>query len=115
MVRKWVTLKLPEGIIKWIDRFLQTDQAKELGYTSRPDIVVHSIRELLGRYENTSPRLSHLHISSDNVTVYDNQLGRLVTVRIRDQKLYCEVDQTDQCIHTAFVSSLEKVNDFLGK
>ncbi|MEM3078512.1 MAG: hypothetical protein QXR38_03345, partial [Nitrososphaerales archaeon] len=56
-------INLPKDMVELIDRYLNTDMAKERGFVSRTDVVVTATRMLLerdGMYK-PRPRLEHLN------------------------------------------------------
>ena len=54
----WETVKVPQDLIDHIEKFLKKD-GKELGYTSRSQVVITSIREFLDRYRKFTFYLKH--------------------------------------------------------
>lgn len=55
MPRKgWTSISISEQMIEEIDKFVNSDAGKKLGFRSRADVAVAAVRDLLekyGRYE----------------------------------------------------------------
>ena len=49
MVRKYVTVKIPEELTNLIDKFI--DEEKELGYRNRSEFIIEAIRDRLMELE----------------------------------------------------------------
>ena len=50
--QNWVTVKIPFDMKKQIEKVLKTKKAKRLGFTSKSQFVVNSIRKELEKFKN---------------------------------------------------------------
>lgn len=63
---EWETAKLPKELIAKIDKFIESEFAKEYGYTSRSQAIIRGMGEFLERYKGPihftlkSPKLGKL-------------------------------------------------------
>jgi hypothetical protein len=49
-LKRHMTVRIPRGIAKAIEDFLKTDQAAQMGYDSKADVVTAAIRTMLKEY-----------------------------------------------------------------
>jgi len=45
------TVRIPRKMVEAVERFLDTEEAKEMGFDSKADVVTAAVRELLIKYE----------------------------------------------------------------
>lgn len=101
-----------------IDKYLQTERAKEKGFTSRSDVAITAIREFLSRegYYPLRPRFEHLNTYDNNVKLLDNELERVASVYFKiDHETYCDVCEKSDCIHLEVAWTIPEVADVLRK
>lgn len=78
------------------------------GITSLSGMVQENLNDLIEADEKTmqyAPFLQESGIELDRYVVKDSKLDKHVDIYLRDKTLYCEVDRTANCVHTAFVWS----------
>lgn len=46
------TVRIPRKMVEAVERFLDTEEAKEMGFDSKADVVTAAVRELLIKYEH---------------------------------------------------------------
>lgn len=49
---EWTTVRLPKKMMEEVEKFLKTGKARKAGYTSRTQLVVTAVRNLLEKYSN---------------------------------------------------------------
>lgn len=45
------TVRIPRKMVEAVERFLDTEEAEEMGFDSKADVVTAAVRELLIKYE----------------------------------------------------------------
>ena len=112
----WTSVKIPAGLADSIERFLETAKARELGYISKADVVTAAVRQLLDLYRPLlRPRLEHLNMFEDHVTIKDNEQNRIVDVYFKGGRVYCSLCDSESCNHTGFALSIPEVLRILEK
>ena len=56
-----------------------------------------------------APFLSKITVSGNSVVIRDEKLQRLVEVIYRDNKLWCDVDDEECCVHVHFALALPEL------
>ncbi|MDR2700313.1 MAG: hypothetical protein LBC12_05860 [Nitrososphaerota archaeon] len=54
-------------------------------------------------------RFEHINVDSNGVKILDRQLKEVVQIRIKQDGIYCEHDETDECEHIKYALELEEV------
>ena len=72
------------------------------------------------KFSNYAPFLELISLGEDEVVVRDNKKDRIVGVKAKSAdggkvKLYCELDASDYCPHTAFAAALPQVRNALRR
>lgn len=122
---EWRTVRIQKELLEEVERFLETDLAKREGYNSKAQFITDAIREYLGRYRKLRPRLEHVNVYRNRVTILDRELegrGRIVDVVFMRRKNgeeiiypYCTYCQSSDCIHADFAFEIPKVREILHK
>ena len=97
----WETVKLPRQMIQRVNEFVETDYAKQNGFTSKSQVIVTAVRDFLKKYSQT--KISIITTSSNNVIMLDDKLESPVFVEIKNKKIKCSEDgllkNEKPCIH----------------
>ncbi|MFQ6077002.1 MAG: hypothetical protein ACE5Z5_12890 [Candidatus Bathyarchaeia archaeon] len=110
----WSTVRVPEGLKKEIEKFLESQQAKELGFVSIADFAGSALRDYLEKCKGARPRLEHLNTYENHVKIVDNQRNRIVTVYFKvDGGPWCDLDESDSCIHCEYAWTIPEVAKIL--
>lgn len=68
--------------------------------------------DVIERYEvwkNYMPLLEEQSINEDGISIRDHKINRTAILTLRKSDLYCDVDETFNCVHIGFAWSLPKV------
>ena len=111
------TVKIAKTMIEAIDQFLESEEAKRLGYRFKSDIVNEAIREFfkthnLEEYLDEQTRFQHFNIYDDHVTMWD-KVEKLLDVYFRNSRPYCTHHEQHECEHITFALSIPKVREAL--
>jgi len=107
-----------------IEEFLKTEEAKQMGYLYKVDVVTAAVRDILEKYgfypipePQPSESLEHFNLNEEGVLVLDRTLqpDRIVRVYFRPEGVYCEHCESVKCRHVEFALKLPKVQDILHK
>jgi hypothetical protein len=111
----WDKVNVPAAMTDLIEQYLQTDIAKQRGLKNKSDVATEGIKILLERdgMYTRRPRFQHLNMYEDHVKVIDNDLGRIASVYFRRRKIFCDLCETDECIHADFALSIPDVVNIL--
>jgi len=113
-------IKIAKGLDEGIERFLETEDAKLLGFRYKSDIVNTAVREFLVKHgleellEKTNP-FEHFNVYDDHVTIWDKTKRRLIDVYFQNGNIYCSQCESNQCEHIKFTLTIPKVIDSLHK
>ncbi len=113
----WDNVRVPSNMLKVVDIYLESELAKQKGFKSRSDVMAAALRDYLekdGVYPR-KPRMSHFNVYEDNVKVVDNDIRRIATVYFKSGKVFCDVCESEQCIHIDFAYGLPLVCEALAK
>jgi len=88
------SVTFPSKIIERLDKFLKTDTAKDMGYSSRPTVVVPLLREFLDKHIPIEPKLEEGEISlydtyEDKIILTDSIKGTVLVIIDKNNKLQC--------------------------
>lgn len=72
------------------------------------------------QFANYVPLLELVALEADRVIIRDNKKDKITDVRVRKAEkgkveLYCTLDSTDYCQHTAFAAALPQVRNALRR
>jgi len=59
--------------------------------------------------------IEKVRIISDTVVLKDNTIDRIIELKIKNGKLYCEFDGKSDCMHVGFAYSIPEINELLNK
>ena len=110
-------------VLKRIDKYLETDEAKEAGYTSRPDVIYESLR-IFFKEKNTSTKhklswneewFSVIGFGDNRIILKDLSTEKAITITIVDGIPMCGIDSTSNCIHVNYCIENQNLWKFLRK
>lgn len=117
---KYVTLKIPKELADAIDTILG-----KMGFRTRAEFTKEAIRKLLTEYKARLPALpiiSHFNLDEDGVKILDRSLatknspsGRIIDVYFKQNKIWCEYCQSEDCRHIQYALTIPKVKEILRK
>ena len=116
-------ITIPNGIIKRLDRFLETTTANEMGLTSRPQVVLMLLRELLDKHvpvkveESKDGEISYLTTKGNKIILLDSILGSAIVEINEKKELQCYLCKEDSHNnrYTEFVAKNKDLWPFLRK
>ncbi|MCP8309740.1 MAG: ribbon-helix-helix protein, CopG family [archaeon] len=116
MAKKFVSISLPKDLVDKVDLIIK---AGTLGYDSRPEFIKEAVRKRLSElgYEAgqvVSP-FRVWDIAADRMTIYDEALSRWVNINIREGRLICELDKSEDCIHVKTAAENPQVIDIFRR
>jgi len=116
MAKKFVSISLPKDLVDKVDLIIKSGM---LGYDSRPEFIKESIRKRLSElgYEisQTVQPFRVWDVTADRMTIYDEALSRWVNIRIKEGKLTCELDNSEDCVHVKFAAENSQVVDIFRR
>lgn len=107
MIRGQFIIRLPRNVIDRLD-----EVAEEKGVTRNAlvtTILIEWVRE------QGSPRFKHFNCYNDHVTIFDEFLNKLVDVYVREGKIMCDHDRSEDCPHVRFAYTLEPITRLVKK
>jgi len=102
-------------MVEVMERYLETERARERGMRSLSDIAVHAVRRYLeseGLYPQR-PRFEVLNHYEDNVKLIDNEVNRITAVYFQKGRVWCELCDSFECIHIDYTLTLPEVVEAL--
>ena len=110
MAKKFASVSLPKELIDKIDLIIKNGK---FGYESRPEFIKESVRKRLSELGYEMSQIDHAlkvwNITKERVTLFDETLNRWVNLHIREGKILCELDRSEDCIHVQFTSEVPEV------
>ncbi|MBM3232513.1 hypothetical protein FJZ21_04030 [Candidatus Pacearchaeota archaeon] len=99
---EWEQVRIPKGLLNNIKDFLESNQAKELGYTSASQVAVDAIRELLIQH---NPQMRHFNIQDNIIRVVDIKIDNNLLIEIfhKNNLLRCSYCEKVDCEHIKFL------------
>lgn len=116
---KHATVRIPKDLLTAIEKFLETKEAKEMGYIYITDIVTEAVREFLktkGYYP--LPRFEHFNLDENGVKILDRtdpQRKFYVQIYFKPTGMYCEYCNTDKCPHIKFALEQPDIQQIIRK
>jgi len=111
------SVTFPSKIIERLDKFLKTDKAKDMGYSSRPTVVVPLLREFLDKhlpFEEKQEAISLIGFTDNTIVLKENDTNLPVILSIgKDKILKCSLDNDPNCKHRNFCLQNETLWEFL--
>ncbi|MEM0313941.1 MAG: hypothetical protein QXQ41_05275 [Candidatus Bathyarchaeia archaeon] len=111
---KHATVRIPKDLLTAIEKFLETKEAKEMGYLYITDIVTEAVREFLkskGYYP--LPRFEFINHDENGVKILDRQLKRVADVFIKPKGTWCDLCKETMCVHVMFALSSDELQNYL--
>ena len=112
----WVSTKIPKKMYDKIEKFLKSNEGKELGYNSKSDFIVQAARELLEKHDK--PRFQHFNLQDNIIRLIDDELpsGKdIVEIRLNKNKLRCGHCSLMDCVHIEAVWNFSDIANKLTK
>jgi aspartyl/asparaginyl-tRNA synthetase len=102
---KHATVRLPKGLLKAIEEFLESEQAKKMGFLHITDVATAAVREFLKShgYYPLEERFIIINHDEKGVKVFDLQNRRTADVYIRPKGIWCALCGKDSCEHIDFI------------
>lgn len=116
IVSKHATVRLPREMLYAIEDFLQTEDAKKMGFLHMTDIVTEAVREFLkeqGYYPLAYFEL--INHDENGLKIWDSQLHRVADVYIKPKGIWCTLCEKDKCKHVDFALKQLDVQEFITK
>ena len=114
---KWDKVNLPRAMVELVEKYLEMDIASQRGLKNRSDVAIEGVKLVLERdgvYGRRS-RLEHLNMYDDHVKVIDNESSRIASVYFKETDVFCDLCETNICLHTDFAYSIPKVLEALKR
>ena len=95
---------LISSVLEKIDRYLKTDEAKDNGFTSRPDVIYEALRVFFKNTElnksqpqkiETKSKIVFVGTIGNKIILEDSECGTITVVIDEDKKLQCFYDDVD--------------------
>ena len=115
-LKGWKSTSLKEDTIQRLKNLFEKESKKLEAYeiNSISEFIDYSINKF-SESPTPKPRMEHFNVFEDHVTVIDHDIGdRIINVYIKDGKLWCEHDESFDCIHVGFAYSIPKVQRSLA-
>jgi hypothetical protein len=115
-VSKHATVRLPREMLSAIEDFLQTEEAKKMGFLHMTDIATEAVREFLkeqGYYP--MPRFELINHDVHGLKIWDRQLHRVADVHIKPKGIWCTLCEKSNCKHVDFALKQPDVQGFITK
>ena len=103
-MKGWKTVSVRRSLLLQVERVLVTQTAKEMGLTNPGEFVDLALREMLGKIQ--VKRFNIVGTEGDSVHMIDNRvepLGKIITVRFRDEDAWCESCDESICVHIQYL------------
>ncbi len=107
----WDKVNVPKQMSELVEKYLQTEIAKQRGLKNKSDVATEGIKMLLERdgMYTQRPRFQHLNMYEDHVKVIDNDMGRIASVYFKHRKIFCDICDATECIHIDFTLTIPEV------
>lgn len=107
----WDKVNVPKPMSELVEKYLQTEIAKQRGLKSKSDVAAEGIKMLLERdgMYTQRPRFQHLNMYEYHVKVIDNEIGRIASIYFKDNTIFCDICDTNECIHIDFTFTIPDV------
>lgn len=116
-VDRYRGISLQRELVDKIEQFINNHP--ERGYKSLADFVTEALRKrceelnILTPISQEKPELEHFNVYEDHVTVIDHKERRIADVFFRNNHVFCDICETENCRHTKYALKLPKVNKIL--
>ena len=120
---EYTTVRLPKELMEEIDEIIRHGVR---GYKSRAEFIKEAIRKRFEELKTAQPMpllppLEHFNLSERGVRILDRTLasktsrGRIIDVYFKNEKAWCDYDNSSDCKHVEFALSLSIVQEILKK
>lgn len=94
------TVRIPSGILRAVEEFLETETARKMGYRFKTDVVTAAVRSFLKEHEYylETPRFEHHNTYEDHITIRDRRSDRFIDVYLKPALgfiIYCENEEAN--------------------
>ncbi len=115
---QWGNIRIRQDLIDKISKSLETEEAKEDGFSNIAQFTDHVLREAVKELEQK--RFSHQNTYDDKVRILDNNIGKMgdiVTIFLKEElkKGFCDYCESENCVHVKYMWELEDVVEILKK
>ena len=97
---EWETIRLPSDLAQKVDKFLETKFAKEIGFTSRSQVVVNGVREFLAKN-----RYFTFYLKS-------KKFGKKLKFNKKGSMIFCADCNSQVCNHAVDLFKHKRLFDF---
>lgn len=106
---RYKTMSISEDNLNRLNRFWEKNEEalSSNGVNSLNDLVGYFLNQ--AEHKKIEKRLEHINVYEDHITIRDNQLKQEINVYVRDKVLWCEYDQSENCIHVGYAWAIPKV------
>jgi len=114
---KHATVRLPKDMLKAVEEFLETEQAKKMGFLHITDVATEAVREFLKShgYYPLEERFQIINHDANGVKVFDLQKRMVADVYIKPKGIWCILCEKDSCEHIDFVLRDSNTQNFVRK
>jgi hypothetical protein len=118
-VDKYRGVSLQRELVDKIEEYIKTHP--ETGYKSLADFITDALREkcielnILVPTAAEPPDLEHFNVFEDHVTVIDRKRRVFADVYFRNNHVYCELCDEENCEHVNYALQLSKVQRLLSE
>ncbi|HML02275.1 MAG TPA: hypothetical protein VK487_02765 [Candidatus Bathyarchaeia archaeon] len=123
-VGKYRGMSFPRELVDKIEEYLKVHP--EMGYTSLTDFATDAIRErcrelriLVPEPARDLPSIEHFNIDENGVRILDRTIanggsnGRIIDVYFKQDRVWCDYCQSEDCRHVKFALTIPKVQETL--
>ena len=118
-IDKYRGISLQRELVDKIEEFIKDHP--ERGYKSLADFVTEAVRKrceelkILVPTPPELPALEHFNVNEDHVTVIDRKRRMFADVYFRNNHIYCELCEEENCEHVDYALNLPKVRRLLSQ
>lgn len=107
----WAKVNIPKPMSDLIEKYLETEIAKQRGLKNKSDVATEGIKMLLEKDSmyTQRPRFQHFNMYENHIKVIDNEIGRIASVYFKDRTIFCDICDASECIHIDFALTLSDV------
>ena len=112
-------ISLQRELVNKIEEYINSHP--ETGYKSLADFVTDAIRKrceelkILGPAPPEPPELEHFNVNEDHVTIIDHKMRRIPDVFFRNNRVWCDVCEEEDCRHVRYALKIPKVVKILSE
>ncbi len=110
------TITVTEQIYQQVKQRAKKENKSVASFASEALDIMLYVEEKFSKYV---PYLHLISLENDEVIVRDTKKDRVAAVKAKTDngkvRLYCELDETDYCPHTAFAAALPQVRNAIRR